>query len=64
MLKTKVAFGTAPELIDRLMQLGQEVGLNGIVAELNPGGLIPPEQVKESLRILAHEVMPALTNGA
>lgn len=59
-LGTRVAFGTAGSLIDRLTRLRDGLGLNGIVAELNPGGLIPMEQVMRSLRILAHEVMPAL----
>ena len=58
-LRTKVAFGTAAGLIDRLTELREELGLNGIVAELNPGGLIPIEQVMRSLHILAREVMPA-----
>jgi alkanesulfonate monooxygenase SsuD/methylene tetrahydromethanopterin reductase-like flavin-dependent oxidoreductase (luciferase family) len=58
-LKTKVAFGTAAGLIDRLTELREELGLNGIVAELNPGGLIPMEQVMRSLHLFAREVMPA-----
>jgi hypothetical protein len=29
------------------------------VAELNPGGRIPPELETRSLQILTHEVMPA-----
>jgi len=62
-LKTKVAFGSAGALVDRLRQLREELGLDGIVAELNPGGLIPLERVKRSLEILAHEVMPVLKNG-
>jgi alkanesulfonate monooxygenase SsuD/methylene tetrahydromethanopterin reductase-like flavin-dependent oxidoreductase (luciferase family) len=58
-LHTKVAFGTAQGLIDRLSQLQEELGLDGIVAELDAGGLIPAERVKRSLRILTQEVMPA-----
>ena len=58
-LSTKVAFGTAPALIDRLTQLQEELGLQGIVAELNAGGMIPYTQVKRSLRLLTHDVMPA-----
>jgi alkanesulfonate monooxygenase SsuD/methylene tetrahydromethanopterin reductase-like flavin-dependent oxidoreductase (luciferase family) len=58
-LHTKVAFGTAAGLVDRLSQLQEELGLDGIVAELDSGGLIPPERVKRSLHILTHEVMPA-----
>jgi alkanesulfonate monooxygenase SsuD/methylene tetrahydromethanopterin reductase-like flavin-dependent oxidoreductase (luciferase family) len=58
-LKTRVAFGTAPALVDRLGQLRQELGLTGIVAELNPGGLLPVEPMHRTLRILTHEVIPA-----
>ncbi len=58
-LKTRVAFGTASGLIDRLARLREELGLTGIVAELNPGGLLPMERMQRSLRILTHEVMPA-----
>lgn len=58
-LHTKVAFGTAAGLIDRLSQLQEELGLDGVVAELNAGSRIPEEHVKQSLRILTHEVMPA-----
>ena len=59
-LNERVAFGTAAGLIDRLTRLRDELGLNGIVAELNSGGLIPPERVKQSLSILTQQVMPAL----
>jgi alkanesulfonate monooxygenase SsuD/methylene tetrahydromethanopterin reductase-like flavin-dependent oxidoreductase (luciferase family) len=58
-LHTKVAFGTAAELIERLSQLRDELGVDGIVAELDAGGQIPAERVQRSLRLLTHEVMPA-----
>jgi alkanesulfonate monooxygenase SsuD/methylene tetrahydromethanopterin reductase-like flavin-dependent oxidoreductase (luciferase family) len=58
-LEKKVAFGTAAGVIERLGRLREELGLDGIVAELNPGGLIPPELEARSLRLLAHEVRPA-----
>jgi alkanesulfonate monooxygenase SsuD/methylene tetrahydromethanopterin reductase-like flavin-dependent oxidoreductase (luciferase family) len=58
-LARKVAFGTAAGVIDRLRHLRDELGLDGIVAELNPGGRIPPELETRSLHILTHEVMPA-----
>jgi alkanesulfonate monooxygenase SsuD/methylene tetrahydromethanopterin reductase-like flavin-dependent oxidoreductase (luciferase family) len=58
-LAKKVAFGTARGVIDRLTELREQLQLDGIVAELNPGGRIPPELEKRSLQILAHEVMPA-----
>jgi hypothetical protein len=59
MLETKVAFGTAPALIDRLTDLKEQLGLNGIAAELNPGGLLPFEQELRSLQIMTQQVMPA-----
>jgi alkanesulfonate monooxygenase SsuD/methylene tetrahydromethanopterin reductase-like flavin-dependent oxidoreductase (luciferase family) len=58
-LARKVAFGTAAGVIDRLTRLRDELGLDGVVAELNPGGLIPPELETRSLRILTREVLPA-----
>jgi len=58
-LRTKVAFGTGPALIDRLRQLKEELGLTGIAAELNPGGLLPFGQEMRSLEILTQQVMPA-----
>ena len=58
-LTTKVAFGTGPALVDRLGQLREELGLTGIAAELNPGGLLPLAQEMRTLKIVTHEVMPA-----
>jgi alkanesulfonate monooxygenase SsuD/methylene tetrahydromethanopterin reductase-like flavin-dependent oxidoreductase (luciferase family) len=58
-LKNKVAFGTGPGLIDRLGQLREQLGLTGIAAELNPGGLLPRAQETRSLEILTKHIMPA-----
>ena len=58
-LRTRVAFGTAASLTDRLAGLREELGLDGIVAELNPGGLLPMERMQRTLRILTDEVIPA-----
>jgi alkanesulfonate monooxygenase SsuD/methylene tetrahydromethanopterin reductase-like flavin-dependent oxidoreductase (luciferase family) len=59
LLRTRVAFGTAPQLVDRLTELRDQLGLDGIVIEPNPAGLIPPELANRTLRILSHEVIPA-----
>jgi alkanesulfonate monooxygenase SsuD/methylene tetrahydromethanopterin reductase-like flavin-dependent oxidoreductase (luciferase family) len=59
-LETRVAFGTAAGLIDRLARLREELGLTGLVVELNPGGLLPMEGMERTLRILTHEVIPRL----
>src|SRR5882672_5235739 len=58
-LAERVAFGSAGGLIDRLSRLKEELSLDGSVAELDAGGLIPAERVKTSLAILTREVMPA-----
>jgi hypothetical protein len=58
-LSTKVAFGTAEGLIDRLTELRDQLGLTGIAAELNPGGLLPFELEMRSLQIMTQQVMPA-----
>ncbi len=58
-LARKVAFGSPAGVIDRLTQLREELGLDGIIAELNPGGLIPLELERRSMKLLTHEVMPA-----
>jgi alkanesulfonate monooxygenase SsuD/methylene tetrahydromethanopterin reductase-like flavin-dependent oxidoreductase (luciferase family) len=59
-LARKVVFGTAPRVADRLKALRDELGLDGVVAELNPGGLIPAELEARSLRLLAQDVLAAL----
>jgi len=59
-LETRVAFGTAAALVDRLARLREELGLTGIVAELNPGGLLSMDHMRRTLRILTREVIPSL----
>jgi len=58
-LETKVIFGTPEQVIDRLTQFKETLGLTGFTAELNPGGLLPREAVQRSLKLLTQEVMPA-----
>jgi hypothetical protein len=41
-----------------LRAIRDELGLDGILAELNCGGLIPHARVVNSLRLLCQEVMP------
>jgi alkanesulfonate monooxygenase SsuD/methylene tetrahydromethanopterin reductase-like flavin-dependent oxidoreductase (luciferase family) len=57
-LRDKVIVGTPERVVDRLMGLKQELGLNGILAELNCGGLIANEQVTRSLQLICDKVMP------
>jgi alkanesulfonate monooxygenase SsuD/methylene tetrahydromethanopterin reductase-like flavin-dependent oxidoreductase (luciferase family) len=59
-LARKVAFGTGPSLVDRLGEIREQLGITGIAAELNPGGLLPLAREMRSLEILTQQVMPAL----
>jgi alkanesulfonate monooxygenase SsuD/methylene tetrahydromethanopterin reductase-like flavin-dependent oxidoreductase (luciferase family) len=57
-MKDHVLVG-APETVSRrLAALRDELGIDGILAELNCGGLIPHAKVVEALRLLCTEVMP------
>jgi len=59
-VETRAAFGTGPSLVDRLRRLRDELGLDSIIAELNPGGLLSLSQMRRTLDIVAREVVPAL----
>jgi alkanesulfonate monooxygenase SsuD/methylene tetrahydromethanopterin reductase-like flavin-dependent oxidoreductase (luciferase family) len=58
--RDKVIIGGPERVADRLLQLHQELGLNGILAELNFGALIRPEPMTRSLQLLCEKVMPRL----
>jgi hypothetical protein len=53
-----VIVGTPDSVAGRLQQLREEIGLDGILAELNCGGLIPHDRVLNAIRLLCQEVMP------
>jgi alkanesulfonate monooxygenase SsuD/methylene tetrahydromethanopterin reductase-like flavin-dependent oxidoreductase (luciferase family) len=53
-----VIVGTPDSVAARLRQLQDTVGFDGILAELNCGGLIPHDRVLNALRLLCEEVMP------
>ncbi len=57
-LRDKVVVGTPDMVIDRLIELRDELGLDGILAEMNCGSLVPHERVMNSLRLLCDKVMP------
>lgn len=52
--------GSPGSLVKRLHDLREQLHLDGIIVEPNPGGRIPLPQMMGSLRILAEEVAPAL----
>ncbi len=58
-LEHRVAVGSPSGLVDRLCALREDLGLSGIAAELNSGGMLSPAQSERTLRIMTQEVMPA-----
>jgi len=59
-LRERVVVGCADTLVTRLRHLRAELHLDGIIVELNPGGMIPMDNMMRSLRILAENIAPAL----
>jgi alkanesulfonate monooxygenase SsuD/methylene tetrahydromethanopterin reductase-like flavin-dependent oxidoreductase (luciferase family) len=57
-LTGQVLVGTPDTVTQRLHALQDELGIDGILAELNCGGLIPHRQVMTALQLLCQEVMP------
>jgi alkanesulfonate monooxygenase SsuD/methylene tetrahydromethanopterin reductase-like flavin-dependent oxidoreductase (luciferase family) len=57
-LRDKMIVGTPDQVTEKLERLREEIGLDGILAELNPGSLIPHALVMNALRLLCQEVMP------
>jgi alkanesulfonate monooxygenase SsuD/methylene tetrahydromethanopterin reductase-like flavin-dependent oxidoreductase (luciferase family) len=57
-LATQVICGTPDRFTARLGEVQEEIGLDGILAELNCGGRIPHEGVLRALRLLCEEVKP------
>lgn len=62
-LREKILVGTPDVVAERLRELRDDLGLAGILAELNHGRLIPRERVLRSLRLLCAEVMPRFRPG-
>jgi len=61
-LREKVIVGTPEQVVKRLHELQAELGLDGILAEMNCGAQIPHQQVLRSLELLCKEVMPHVRN--
>jgi alkanesulfonate monooxygenase SsuD/methylene tetrahydromethanopterin reductase-like flavin-dependent oxidoreductase (luciferase family) len=57
-LRDKVIVGTPGTVAARLQDLTTKLGLNGVLAELNCGGLIPNDKVMRSLQLMCEEVAP------
>jgi alkanesulfonate monooxygenase SsuD/methylene tetrahydromethanopterin reductase-like flavin-dependent oxidoreductase (luciferase family) len=59
-MRDKVIIGGPESVAGRLQQLHDELGLNGILAELNFGALIPQAAMTRSLQLLCEQVIPRL----
>jgi alkanesulfonate monooxygenase SsuD/methylene tetrahydromethanopterin reductase-like flavin-dependent oxidoreductase (luciferase family) len=59
-LRDKVVVGSPEYVADRLRQLQEELGIDGILAELNFGGTVPAAWMMQSLRLLCEEARPRL----
>ena len=57
-LRNKLIIGTPASVAVRLQYLTGKLGLNGVLAELNCGGLLCNEKVMRSLQLLCEEVAP------
>jgi alkanesulfonate monooxygenase SsuD/methylene tetrahydromethanopterin reductase-like flavin-dependent oxidoreductase (luciferase family) len=57
-IATNALVGTPEYIAERLCALRDEIGLSGILAELNCGGLIPHERVLNAMRLLCETVKP------
>jgi alkanesulfonate monooxygenase SsuD/methylene tetrahydromethanopterin reductase-like flavin-dependent oxidoreductase (luciferase family) len=57
-IEANALIGTPESVAEKLAALRTDIGLDGVLAELNCGGLIPHQQVVNALRLLCKEVKP------
>ena len=57
-VRGKVIIGTPQTVADQLRALDAELGVDGILAELNCGGRVPHDCVMRALQLLCEEVKP------
>lgn len=57
-LAQKVIVGAPDEVAARINELKATLGIDGILAEMNCGGLIPHDRVMNSIRLLCEVVGP------
>ena len=59
-MRDKVLIGAPDTVAARLSELQDQLGIDGILAELNFGALLPPDQMMRSLQLLCQEVRPRI----
>jgi alkanesulfonate monooxygenase SsuD/methylene tetrahydromethanopterin reductase-like flavin-dependent oxidoreductase (luciferase family) len=57
-LREKLIVGSPERVADRLLELQDKLGLDGILCEMNCGTRIPHDRVMKSLQLLCEKVMP------
>jgi alkanesulfonate monooxygenase SsuD/methylene tetrahydromethanopterin reductase-like flavin-dependent oxidoreductase (luciferase family) len=57
-VRTNALVGSPEVIAEKLRALQAEIGLSGILAELNCGGLIPHQQVIKAMQLLCEAVQP------
>ena len=57
-LRQRVVFGTPQEIVERFQGYQEHFGVTGVVMEVNYGGRIPYDRVRNSLRLISEKVMP------
>jgi hypothetical protein len=60
LIRDRLAYGSPDSVIKQLKVITEELGLSGIAAETNVGGLIPREKVAASIELFCKEVVPGL----
>ena len=60
LLKDRLAYGSPDTVVEKLVQLTERLGLDGVIMEPNVGGGLTVEQVLNSVRLYAQEVAPRL----
>ena len=60
LIRDRLAYGSPEDVIKLLKVITEEMGLSGIVAEANVGGLIPRDKVAASIDLFCNEVVPGL----
>ena len=58
-LRDRLAYGSPETVIARIHEVREDLGISGIIAELNVGGRIPKELVFDSLNRLGKQVIPS-----
>jgi alkanesulfonate monooxygenase SsuD/methylene tetrahydromethanopterin reductase-like flavin-dependent oxidoreductase (luciferase family) len=61
-VRTNALVGSPGTIAEKLRSLQVEIGLSGILAELNCGGLIPHDRVLAAMRLMCEAVKPRFMN--